>query len=373
MDIIDVIRVVMDLLGLDLFQLPVWDDDENDIRHRSFVRRISSKLPLRPAKRLKFQKDLLSLAAAEETESEQNLIRNLECASLADVGWLNEQSFYNGIESRSDGLRRKSVIPKFFVANSLESSLSMSDSQLSSPMNSVSQSACSIGPSFSTPDPVALQKISDLEDELGKLRQQIASIVLSQENSNNSNGSSGEPVPPPPVPPCGIPAPPPPPCGEPPPPPPPPPPIPITTPKKSLAEIIKENKRKLGKDVDGCNATPKIPSKRMDMAEVLKGLSSVKLKSVERSPGGTPIRRQPKESDPSDAASLIAHALKKKFARTRQFYSPSKENISNRSYESSPDNSPVVCAPTLLKPSQLRRKSGLLQSKQLVASPLVES
>jgi hypothetical protein len=42
--------------------------------------------------------------------------------------------------------------------------------------------------SFSTPDPVALQKINDLEVQLTQLRQQIATIVLSQEKSPPSNG-----------------------------------------------------------------------------------------------------------------------------------------------------------------------------------------
>ncbi|CAL1534447.1 unnamed protein product [Lymnaea stagnalis] len=53
-----------------------------------------------------------------------------------------------------------------------------------------------------------------------------------------------------------------------------------------------------------------------DMAHVLKDLTNVKLKAVQRSPGGTPMRRKPL-SAATDPASIIAQALKKKFARHR--------------------------------------------------------
>lgn len=36
--------------------------------------------------------------------------------------------------------------------------------------------------SFQTPDPGAMRRISELEDELTKLRQQIAAVVLNQEH-----------------------------------------------------------------------------------------------------------------------------------------------------------------------------------------------
>ena len=42
-------------------------------------------------------------------------------------------------------------------------------------------------------------------------------------------------------------------------------------------------------------------------------LGKVKLKSVERSPNGTPVRPPPNPATPVDAASLIAAALKKRF------------------------------------------------------------
>eukprot|EP00049_Salpingoeca_infusionum_P006314 m.104933 g.104933 ORF g.104933 m.104933 type:complete len:50 (+) comp13268_c0_seq5:1056-1205(+) len=42
------------------------------------------------------------------------------------------------------------------------------------------------------------------------------------------------------------------------------------------------------------------------MADVLKGLGSVQLKSVQRSPGGTPVQSRPRVSSaPMDPATMI--------------------------------------------------------------------
>ena len=46
---------------------------------------------------------------------------------------------------------------------------------------------------------------------------------------------------------------------------------------------------------------------------IFSDLGKVKLKSVERSPNGTPLRPPPNPATPVDAASLIAAALKKRF------------------------------------------------------------
>ena len=55
------------------------------------------------------------------------------------------------------------------------------------------------------------------------------------------------------------------------------------------------------------------------MADVLKGLGTVKLKSVQRSPGGTPVCDRKKSVPAStDPAALIAAALKRKFAQRRK-------------------------------------------------------
>lgn len=61
------------------------------------------------------------------------------------------------------------------------------------------------------------------------------------------------------------------------------------------------------------------PAGRPDMADMLRDIGSVKLRTVNaaKSPGGTPLRPKNKggrEADPNDPASIIAHALRKKFS-----------------------------------------------------------
>lgn len=60
------------------------------------------------------------------------------------------------------------------------------------------------------------------------------------------------------------------------------------------------------------------PAGRPDMADMLRDIGSVKLRTVHavKSPGGTPLRpnKGRKEADPNDPASVIAHALRKKFS-----------------------------------------------------------
>lgn len=69
-----------------------------------------------------------------------------------------------------------------------------------------------------------------------------------------------------------------------------------------------------------------------DMADVLRDIGSVKLRTVSaaRSPGGTPLRPKNKdgrEADPNDPASIIAQALRRKFSHRVFRDSPDKENL----------------------------------------------
>ncbi|KAG1688936.1 Mitochondrial fission regulator 2 [Nymphon striatum] len=210
------------------------------------------------------------------------------------------------------------------------------------------------------PDSVANSKIAVLEDELAKLRKQVADIVSAQENLvNRSTGSSnistcngnenmtnaiGPPAPPPP------------------PPPPPPPLLPSSfgQPKLSIKDQIKLGKKSRSESdiiVNKKDSTPKT----MDMNEVLKGLGSVKLKKVDRSPGGTPVRKNPLSVDRDDPASLIAAALKKRFSKIQM--SPDKENY----HKWSPDSSPSThkFGQKFLKPSVIVRNSRLSPLKEL--------
>lgn len=149
------------------------------------------------------------------------------------------------------------------------------------------------------------EKLRMLEDELSRLRAMIASVVTKQEGL--SNMAAPPPPPPPPIPgtTAGSAAP-----GMPPPPPPPPPPPGFTLekPRESIQDIVRKNRK---------GQTVGTAEKKPSMADVLSKLGTVKLKSVERSPGGTPLRGggSAPAATPMDPAAMIAIALKKKFAK----------------------------------------------------------
>ncbi|KAF5926291.1 hypothetical protein HPG69_011422 [Diceros bicornis minor] len=148
----------------------------------------------------------------------------------------------------------------------------------------------------------ALQKICALENELAALRAQIAQIVTQQEQRNRVAGdldsTTSVTTAPPSVPP--------------PPPPPPPPPLPPPGLHQSVSaiDLIKERREKkacAGKMlVKNSPKKPEMPN----MLEILKDMSSVKLRSVKRPEQDV----KPKPVDATDPAALIAEALKKKFA-----------------------------------------------------------
>ncbi|XP_074642868.1 mitochondrial fission regulator 2-like [Tubulanus polymorphus] len=366
-----VIRTVLDFLGFDLFQpIPDWlvddPDGERQIKRRSLIRRIGSAIPIHPARRIRIQtsmvrdKQILRRRSLGEQSNDSVSLSSLpSCANFGDVVWLDEQSFCNGI-------RHKIQIGESACSSDI-------DIPITPPSEKSSYQ------SFSTPDPVSLQRISELQDELEKMRQQIASIVTMQMTDKSALDQqevfTSTPLPIPSItvtdPPPAIPVPPPAVIGRtmapPPPPPPPPPPIPVNRTKTTVADIIKQNKaKKAGTsepiDIPGRNkSTP-------NMGEVLKGLGTVKLRSIARSPGGTPLRQAPKLSD--DPANMIAFALKKKFANAR-VYSPDKENINNPASPCSPnDVQSGIEKPSLVKPSSFRRKSN--QTVRSLLSPLAE-
>ncbi|KAJ7375548.1 mitochondrial fission, partial [Desmophyllum pertusum] len=131
----------------------------------------------------------------------------------------------------------------------------------------------------------------------------------------------------------------------PPPPPPPPPPTPMSTPLKPVSQIIRENRAKRLQLAPGVGVSENSTGYSLpNMTDVLKGLGKVKLRSVERSPGGTPLRKPPISTDGSDHASIIAQALKKKFAhrRRQEANSPdaNKENSPGSPF-GTPPSSPI--------------------------------
>uniref|UniRef100_A0A8C3YC53 Mitochondrial fission regulator n=1 Tax=Catagonus wagneri TaxID=51154 RepID=A0A8C3YC53_9CETA len=199
----------------------------------------------------------------------------------------------------------------------------------------------------------AIKKIAALEDELAFLRSQIAAIVSMQELRNSTNSGYGleqmapsettplseEPdsfsssvlpaPPPPPLPPqfSSLP----PPCS------------PLLQPAatnicasdNSATEVKKQH---LDDRKTNCSHHSKNQKNKdvPNMLDVLKDMNKVKLRAVERSPGGRPIHRRQRHNSPWDPVSLISHALKQKFA-SQEEDSFEKEN---NSWESSPFSSP---------------------------------
>ncbi|KAF0308020.1 Mitochondrial fission regulator 2 [Amphibalanus amphitrite] len=135
-------------------------------------------------------------------------------------------------------------------------------------------------------------KLQSLEEELAKLRAQVAAIVLERE------------------------------CNE----------------ALSLKEQIAKNRAAAGGGAggDAGGGEGETGDRRLSvpsMTDVLRGMGSVRLKRVRedltrqspipRSPGGTPLRVAPKPADPLDPAALLAAALRRRFAHIQD--SPDKE------------------------------------------------
>ncbi|XP_006123916.2 mitochondrial fission regulator 2 isoform X1 [Pelodiscus sinensis] len=217
----------------------------------------------------------------------------------------------------------------------------------------------------------AMKKISTLENELSLLRAQIAAIVAVQ-GSRNSNQSGSEalnsfgtpdgsfPVPAMTstplftAPDCFV--------------IPPPPPLPSIVPSafdasNSAIKLIKQRRaaNKASSTAVG-NTEHQNTEGVLSMMDVLKDINKIRLRVVEKSPGGTPLpKTRKRRSSQWDPAALIAHALKQKFAHQSGNDSLDKEN---RSCDTSPFSSPeapmVGCK--ILKPSS---KDNPIKTKEI--------
>ncbi|XP_023650380.2 mitochondrial fission regulator 1 isoform X1 [Paramormyrops kingsleyae] len=243
---------------------------------RSIVRRIGTRLPLAPCPRVRFQLQPFMEGARALGSSRR---RSELIASLADVASID------GEDDASTGLRPGSR-PGFIVC-----------SHQRQPRRRSSRKRRSLHveeTDHREPSPGSretIQKISALENELAKLREQIAQIVLAQEQSAQAVPTPTGPGPGP----------------GPGPPPPPPPPLPSLQPNSSAIDLIRERR---GKNAAvGPQPEPRGPPEMPSMLEVLKDMGKVKLRAVRRPEGG-----DTKPSDPTDPAALIADALRRKFA-----------------------------------------------------------
>ncbi|XP_040821428.1 mitochondrial fission regulator 2 isoform X2 [Ochotona curzoniae] len=210
-------------------------------------------------------------------------------------------------------------------------------------------------------DKTAIKKLAALEEELAFLRSQIAAIVGMQAlkdmagagpfdlsdgpsdlGQSPSLGAAGVNVDPNPFPALRVPS------------PPPPPPLPVqcssprpsrTPPVQPAADAVcdsdsateiqtqqpgaRQTSCPHRSESQGCADVP-------NMRDVLKDLNKVKLRAVERSPGGRPIHKRKRPAPPWDPVALISHALKKKFA----FQEEDSFEKENQSWASSPFSSP---------------------------------
>ncbi|XP_077442634.1 mitochondrial fission regulator 2 [Stigmatopora argus] len=303
-DALDLLRLVLDYFGVPPEMLvPVWDSPLCGC-YRSIVRLMGSSLPLAPPPRVYIQLPLIAPVAqryasvAAETPT---------IPSFADILWVLEDQGESSTKSRLHLPPRKAAGGPERQPKTERREKTELDS---------------------------LHKISALESELLKLRALIAAIVAT--GLPESHGLTGTPsTSPNPVPPLLTSTPlrstPPPP---PPPPPPPAPPLPPPSFPSSVADPIRGRRRRHSSaERKAAKATASQPS----MLDVLKDLNRVQLRAVERSPGGTPVRRRRSGgSGGDDPVALIAQALKRKFARHAHDSSSDKEN----SVDSSPFGSP---------------------------------
>ncbi|XP_044304870.1 mitochondrial fission regulator 2 [Varanus komodoensis] len=291
---------------------------------RSFIRRLGNCLLLTPTPRPHFP----MIQSLNSLESDQSYYI---APSLADVLWMADDDRAQCAKFRYDEWREV-VTP----------------STLPAPVGSKE-----IVQKTTVVNEDAFQKISALENELAHLRRQIASIVAADRTGNDQSRtmkshSGGLPQPtmtssPVPVSLCNVVV----------PPAPPPPPLPSNLDScNSAIELIKQRRaanpgRHITESV-GWKTVKTAPS----MMDVLKDMKKVKLRTVERSPGGTPLPKTKKIMQSSwDPAALIAEALKEKFAS--QSNGEDSFDKENRSYGASPFSSPdtPVVGCRILKPS----------------------
>jgi len=254
-------------------------------RRRSLVRRIASALPIKPIPRVRFT----------VVCPENGMNYDWETPSIVDEGLAAIPTLDNEgkIEFWNEKMKPKSSITsltEFDFVDVVEENGCCSLRSASPP----SMCADSLFSSQSTVDTVAMTKISALEDELARLRDQIAKIVVGSAAHSTSDYGSMPPTPippPPPIPPImytSLPPPPPPMLDSllpPPPPPPPPPPFfggkgkAAESRKMSLADSLQsKNLKSTPQQHEKLQRTSSVPS----MTDVLKDIGKVKLKKVDR-------------------------------------------------------------------------------------------
>lgn len=345
-EVLDFLRSVLQYFGVPRDMLvPVWDSEMCG-QYRSVVRMIGTNIPLTPTPRVNFQ---IPLHTYQSHGYVDVTVDAHAIPSFADVLWLAEDEGGSLTKIRNQLPSSKQSI----VHRDLDGKQVWVPSRAQRRAPLLRQKS----------DPEALRKITVLEDELLKLRAQIALIVTAAPGSGSAPAQnllgthSMSPLPPPAL--TSTPR------SGPPPPPPLPPPPPSSGPCAPVEPLLDLIRRRKAQDTQGngpaqdsVSAKPLTGKVFPSMLDVLKDLNSITLRAVKRSPGGRPVRGPCSAGKGpalcNDPAALIAEALKKKFAHHLHNNSSDKEN----SMELSPFGSPETPRVKVIQKS--RRSQGRL-------------
>ncbi|XP_066104098.1 mitochondrial fission regulator 2 [Saccopteryx bilineata] len=343
--ILSVLREMLGYFGVPMDQvLEIWRNKSYGSA-RSIVRTIGKILPLEPCRRPDFE--LIPVLNSVDSGNSGSVVPSFaDILCVANDEEASYLRFRNGVWKNEEEEENEFSHPLQLVWDPLSPAL-----RHSKPVKN--------------PQPVseaAIKKIAALEDELTFLRSQIAAIVEMQELRNSTHsgsfdltdgpGGSGcvpssgtarlsfepdsfsssvlpAPPPPPPLPPqcsslqplCS----------------------PLVQPGYDSICDSDNSATEMRKQHPGASKTSysrhSKNQKNKDvpnMLDVLKDMNKIKLRAIERSPGGRPVHKRKRHSSQWDPVSLIAQALKQKFA-SQEDDSFEKEN---RSWESSPFSSP---------------------------------
>ncbi|XP_050643922.1 mitochondrial fission regulator 2 [Macaca thibetana thibetana] len=342
--ILNILREMLEYFGVPVDQvLLIWENKDYGST-RSIVRIIGKMLPLEPCRRPNFE--LIPLLNSVDSENCGSVV-----PSFADILYVanDEEASYLRFRN-SIWKNEEEKVEIFHPLQLVRDPLSPAVRQKETVKNDMPVNEA------------AIKKIAALENELTFLRSQIAAIVEMQELKNSANSSSfglnGKPISlgqlsssraarlsvepdqfpssvlssPPPLPPlppqfsslqplC----------------------FPPVQPRSSNIcdsdnPATEMNKQNLAANKTNYSHHSKSQRNKdiPNMLDVLKDMNKVKLRAVERSPGGRPIHKRKRQNSHWDPVSLISHALKQKFA----FQEDDSFEKENRSWESSPFSSP---------------------------------
>lgn len=267
---------------------------------QSLVRRVAQTLPLKSAPRIKIPITRFQ----EEYGISVSNNGKYSLSPFEDTSWLYEEEGHINSSYRTHKFTPnpypKDFIQRWELKPPRERSRHGSNNEdLDSGLDSVS--VCKSGMSE-----VAEERVAALENELASLKAMMASIALAQMQPTaastpaSAKSTPRTAAPPPPAPPAPA---------------PPAPALPSNSrPGFKPSVPSKKNSNKLPEINENKVAEPR----QGDFSDVLKdvGKQKSRLKSVQKSPGGTPIRRQPKPCNPQDPSTILANALRQKFANT---------------------------------------------------------